>query len=113
MKCRMERPDGAPTVTVSSESDATRSDKVDLKNKVAIVTGAAVGTGRATAIALAQRGCHIVANYSKSSAEAQATVDSCRQLGVRAVALRADVADDAAVRSMVEQTVAELGGLHV
>lgn len=86
---------------------------MELKEKVAIVTGAAVGTGRAVAIDLARRGCHVVVNYSKSEPDAEATAVACRELGVRAVAVQADVANDAAVRAMVARCVAELGRLDV
>jgi 3-oxoacyl-[acyl-carrier protein] reductase len=41
-----------------------------LAGKGAIVTGGGTGVGRATALALAERGCHVVINYSKSAAEA-------------------------------------------
>ena len=86
---------------------------MDLHEKVAIVTGAAVGTGRAVAVGLARQGCHVVVNYSKSESEAEATAAECRLLGVRAIPIQADVADDAAVRSMVARGVAELGRLDV
>jgi 3-oxoacyl-[acyl-carrier protein] reductase len=86
---------------------------MDLKNKAALVTGASVGTGRAVAIELARRGCDVVVNYSRSQSEAEETAGEIRALGVRAIAVQADVADDAAVRSMVERTRGEFGRLDV
>ncbi len=86
---------------------------MDLSGKTALVTGAGVGTGRAIALALAQRGCHVAVNYSRSAAEAEQTAADARALGVRAIAIQADVSDDAAVRAMVAQTEAELGSLAV
>jgi len=84
-----------------------------LAGKGAIVTGGGTGVGRATALALAERGCHVVINYSKSVAEADATAAEIRARGVKSVAVRADVADDAACRALVERAVGELGRLDV
>jgi 3-oxoacyl-[acyl-carrier protein] reductase len=84
-----------------------------LAGKGAIVTGGGTGVGRATALALAERGCHVVVNYSKSAAEAEATAAEVRARGVKGAAVRADVADDAACRALVERAVGELGRLDV
>jgi 3-oxoacyl-[acyl-carrier protein] reductase len=84
-----------------------------LRGKAAIVTGGGTGVGRATALALAERGCHVLVNYSRSSAEAEATAQEVRAKGVRGVAFRADVADDAACRAMVARALADFGGLDV
>jgi 3-oxoacyl-[acyl-carrier protein] reductase len=86
---------------------------MDLAGKVALVTGSAVGTGRAAALALARGGCDVAVNYSRSAAEAEETAEMIRGLGRRTVCVRADVADDAAVRKMVRATLEELGGLDV
>ena len=84
-----------------------------MQNKVAIVTGGGTGVGRATSLALARLGCHVVVNYSRSREEAEATVQEIAALGVRALAVQADVADDAACRSMVARTVETLGRVDV
>jgi 3-oxoacyl-[acyl-carrier protein] reductase len=86
---------------------------VKLAGKGAIVTGGGTGVGRATALALAERGCGVVVNYSKSAAEAEATAEEIRARGVRGLAVRADVADDAACRALVERALGELGRLDV
>jgi 3-oxoacyl-[acyl-carrier protein] reductase len=86
---------------------------MDVNGKVAIVTGSATGVGRATALQLAQRGCAVVVNYTKSEQEAQETLADCKKLGVPALLAKCDVSDDAAVRRMVRQTVDELGGVDV
>lgn len=81
--------------------------------RVALVTGSATGIGRASAWSLAGRGYDVAVNYSKSEAEAEETAEGVRQRGGRAIVVRADVADDEAVRAMVGRTVAELGGLDL
>jgi 3-oxoacyl-[acyl-carrier protein] reductase len=86
---------------------------MDLRDKVALVTGGGVGTGRAVAIELARAGCRVAVNYSRSRDEAEATADEIRSLGAAAITVQADVADDAAVRAMVERTTKELGRLDV
>lgn len=86
---------------------------MELHGRSAIVTGSAVGVGRAVAIDLARRGCDVVINYSRSEAEAQEAADLVRAQGARAIVVRADVSKDAEVVAMVEQAVREFGGLHV
>jgi 3-oxoacyl-[acyl-carrier protein] reductase len=82
---------------------------MDIKGGVAIVTGSARGLGAATAKLLAARGCNVVINYSRSGEEAQHTRATCEVEGVEALLVQADVADDAACRRLVEETVAKWG----
>ena len=56
---------------------------MELKHKAAIVTGAGTGVGRATALALAERGCSVIVNYSRSRDGADATARE-RASGARA-----------------------------
>jgi len=86
---------------------------VDLKHKAAIVTGAGTGVGRATALALAERGCSVIVNYARSREGAEATAREAATFGVKAVAVQADVADDAACRRLVAAAERELGRLDV
>jgi 3-oxoacyl-[acyl-carrier protein] reductase len=86
---------------------------MDVAGKVAIITGGGTGVGRATAIDLAARGCSVAVNYSRSAAEAEATAAEAERRGVRAIAVKADVADDAACRALVAATVRELGRVDV
>lgn len=86
---------------------------MQLGGKAALVTGSALGIGRATVLALARRGCHVVINYTRSQAEAEATLHSARALGVRGVVHRCDVSDDAGVRAMVAACDREFGRLDV
>jgi len=85
---------------------------VDLKGRVALVTGASRGIGRAVALRLAEAGADLgVLATSKDSAES--TAAAVRDTGVRAIALGADVSDAGAAASAVERVIAELGGLHI
>jgi 3-oxoacyl-[acyl-carrier protein] reductase len=81
--------------------------------KVALVTGSATGVGRAVAVRLASLGMAVAVNYSRSEAEAQETLALVNAHGAPAIACQANVAEDAAVRAMVERCRVELGGLDV
>lgn len=84
-----------------------------LHGKVVLVTGGAKRVGRAVAIALAKRGARVAISYRTSAAEARQTVRDIGRLGVRAVAIRADVSRSADVKRLIAQTVRHLGGLDV
>ena len=71
-------------------------------NKVAIITGSATGVGAAAALQLAGRGCNVVINYTRSVNEAEETAAKCRDSGVEAITVQADVSDDAACRGMAQ-----------
>ena len=63
-----------------------------LTNKIALVTGASRGIGRASALALANEGAYVIAHYNSAGDEAQALVDEIRGMGGRAEAIGADLA---------------------
>lgn len=85
-------------------------DKISLKDKVAIVTGAGLGMGRATAILFAQRGAKVlVADYNKAAGEA--TVGLIRKAGGAAEFALTNVADEASVAAMVAHAVSAFGRL--
>ena len=86
---------------------------MELKGKKALVTGGGVGIGRATALALAAAGCHVAVNYSRSREDCEATAAEIEGLGVKSLAVKADVGNDEQVRAMVAETVEVLGGLDV
>lgn len=86
---------------------------MDLREKVAIVTGASRGIGAAIATELAQQGCHVVL-AARSQDAIHALADRLHQgYGVRTLALTVDMADPAAVTALVDQTVATLGGVDL
>jgi glucose 1-dehydrogenase len=84
-----------------------------LSGQKALVTGASSGIGRAIAIALGQAGADVVVNYNSGAAKAEAVCDEIRALGVRAIAVPGDVADEAHVLAMYERMFAEFGTIDV
>ena len=84
-----------------------------LKDKVAIVTGSATGLGAAVALQLADRGCNVVINYTKSETEAKATLAACEAKGVEALLARGDVSEDTDCRRIVAETVKKWGRVDV
>jgi 3-oxoacyl-[acyl-carrier protein] reductase len=76
-----------------------------LKGKVAIVTGSATGVGAATALLLAEKGCHVVINYSKSEKEAKESAAACEAKGAEVMLCKADVSKDEDCQRMVSETI--------
>jgi 3-oxoacyl-[acyl-carrier protein] reductase len=81
--------------------------------RVALVTGAGTGIGRAVALRFARQGFAVAVNYSRSEEEARETLAEVRALDVHGLLCRADVTNDGAVREMVGRCQEELGGLDV
>ena len=86
---------------------------MELKGCAAIVTGGSGGLGQRICHALARNGVNVVVNYAESEASAKSVAGALKKLGVRAIAVRADVADPAAVARMVEQTRGEFGRVDI
>lgn len=79
--------------------------------KVALVTGSATGIGRAVAVRFAKEGYAVAVNYSRSAKEAEETLAEVKKHGVPGILCQANVADEAAVKAMIERCRKELGGL--
>lgn len=95
-------------VEVSAEQPAK-----SLKGKVALVTGAATGIGKAIAMELARRGASVVINYIGKPDPAQDAVNSIKRENGTALAIEADVSNSEQVSRMIAQTVSQLGQIDV
>jgi 3-oxoacyl-[acyl-carrier protein] reductase len=85
----------------------------DLNGKVALVTGASRGIGRAVAIALAEAGAEVAVNYRNREDAAEATCAEIRRRGTRALAVRADVSRSEAVAQMHATIELNLGPVDI
>ena len=84
-----------------------------LEGKVALVTGSGRNIGRATVLRLASEGADVVVNARSNQQEAEAVAEEARALGVRAMAILADVANKEQVDSMVSMAMAEFGRIDI
>ena len=82
-------------------------------SKTAIVTGSARGIGAAVAERLGKDGFAVVVNYAGSAADAEAEVAKIKDDGGRAIAVRADVSDPAAVKHLFDEATQAFGGVDV
>jgi 3-oxoacyl-[acyl-carrier protein] reductase len=85
----------------------------DLSGRVALVTGASSGIGRATAERLASSGASVSINYHKNKEGAEEARKKITAAGGRAIAIQADVSCSCGARELVEQTARELGPIDV
>ncbi len=89
------------------------SHQIDLSGRVALVTGASRGIGRAIALALGGAGAAVVVNHRERAQEAGDVVDMIGAVGGRAIAVGADVSVRQAVTDMVARIEAELGSIDI
>jgi 3-oxoacyl-[acyl-carrier protein] reductase len=86
---------------------------MELDKKVALVTGASRGIGRAIAVRLGETGASVVVNYSGSQDAAQETVAAIEKAGGRAIAVQADVAKLADVKRLWDESLQKFGRLDI
>ena len=80
-----------------------------MAKKVAIITGSATGVGAATAILLAEKGCNVVINYTRSKDEALETAKHAEELGAETTVIQADVSKDDECKAMVTEAIKKWG----
>ena len=85
----------------------------DLKGKYALVTGAAKGIGRASALELAKRGASVVVNYHSSKDAADNTVSEIKSYGVDSFSVKADVGNLNQVHNMIDKTTDRFGQIDI
>lgn len=84
-----------------------------LQNKVAIITGASRGIGRAIALELATHGASVVVNYANSSAAAKKVVEEITSAGGNAIALQADISQSEQVEALVSATLEKFSRIDI
>jgi 3-oxoacyl-[acyl-carrier protein] reductase len=89
------------------------SNCFDLNGKVALITGASSGIGRAAAAALAASGARVAINFHRSEAGAEAARVEIVSRGGSAIIVQADVTRASEVESLIERTIAEIGPIDI
>jgi len=86
---------------------------INLKGKVALITGASRGIGKAAAIMFAMAGSDVVVNYRRETAEAEKVKTECEKHGVKAIIAQADVGNRVDVERMTARVIEEFGRIDV
>src|SRR3954447_26830550 len=100
-------------ITIFQYSSSNLSIMNSLKNKVAIITGSARGLGKAIAERYAALGADIVINYSRDKASAEEVVNNITPMGVRVIAVQADVSKVAEIKHLFNEAKKAFGKIDI
>lgn len=107
------RPELHAVVRETTEGETVSETSGDLQGRIALVTGAGRGIGRAIALALAEDGADIAVNFRRDAEAAAETVAAIQALGRRAKAYAAPLEDEGALEAMVAAIDADLGPISI
>ncbi|MEQ9714337.1 MAG: 3-oxoacyl-ACP reductase family protein [Candidatus Asgardarchaeia archaeon] len=86
---------------------------MEIRNKVALITGSSRGIGKAIALRLAKEGANIAINYLKNKELAEAVAKEAEKFGVKAKTYQADVSNYSEVEKMIQRIVDDFGTIHI
>lgn len=86
---------------------------MSLEGKIALVTGSSRGIGRSIALELGNKGVNVAVNYAGNEQKAEEVVQELHDLGVKAIKIRANVADEQDVKAMIKEVAKEFGRLDI
>lgn len=84
-----------------------------LEDKIAIVTGASRGIGKAIALKLAQKGANVIVNFAGNSQAAEEVVNKITELGRQAYSFKANISNEAEVKAMIDFTIEKFGKIDI
>src|SRR5690625_4240445 len=84
-----------------------------LQGKIALVTGSSRGIGKAIALELGRQGANVAVNYAGNEQKAEEVVQELETIGVQAIKIKANVANESEVKGMVKEVISTFGNLHI
>src|ERR1700682_6383412 len=113
MACPTALPNAGKSVRLAELRCLRGVNKVLLKRRVALVTGASRGIGKEIALSLGRAGARVAVSYRTNKLDAQRVVNELPALGVEGLAVPTDITDAARVKEMIEGVVRHFGRLDI